>query len=194
VRLYSVQKIGRTGPKVLLVHGLYSSGGAWIPILKYFRGFQVTLITIDYHAAFMMNRIMDLVTEISSDLIDGYDFAVGHSFGACFLTLMGAKSNRNIYIAPSFLSSRFALKKYLDFICSAKLLNSAVVDTVVRQAIEINQSLEFALRINDKVLLPSLDEFFSYDDRLGSALCFCGGHSDIESAIDFAFSKNMIIC
>ncbi len=192
--MYSIKNIGRSGPRVLLLHGLYSSAGAWIPTLKYFRKFQVTLITIDYHAAISEGLTSDLTARILLELPKNFDFALGHSFGCFFLRLLELRSTSNIYIAPPFIASGFAVDKYLDFIVSKVSLAPSEVSLVVKRAVEMNMGVELTRHGDDVIFLPSSDEFFSYSVDSYPVRHFPGTHSDIEAAVDLAFSENFISC
>ncbi len=176
------------------MHGLYSSAGAWIPVLNYFRGFQVTLVSLDYQTIITNDIIADLLLQISSDLPREFDVAIGHSFGCYFLHLLRLRANNNIYIAPPFLSSKFDFKKYLDLIESTTSHNLSDVALVVRRAIELNDGIEFNYSGYYKILLPSSDEFFSYVEGECPVRYYPGDHSDLEAAIEFAFSQDLILC
>ncbi len=192
--MISFSYVGRRGPKILLLHGLYSSSGVWIPALKFFKDYQLTLVTIDYHKAFLANCLPDLVREALLNLTDCYEFSIGHSFGSLFLSNLGLSSKKNIFIAPPFVASEFFFDRYIKFISSTTELKQSDIDYVVKEAINMNESTILKLRASDVILLPSSDEFFTYDSSIHPVNYFAGTHSSIELAINSAFLNNKILC
>lgn len=176
------------------MHGLYASAGTWVPVLKYFNKYRVTLVTIDYHTAILDNKISDLILEISSNLPKNFHTAIGHSFGSLFLNLLGLRSQNNIYIAPPFLASMFSREKYLEVISSTTKYHSYDIFLVVKQAIKMTADSDLNFVPDDKFLLPLADEFFAYADNICPVQYFPGSHSEVESAIEYLFSKSLVSC
>jgi hypothetical protein len=192
--LFSIKHVGRAGPKILLLHGLYSSSGAWIPVLKSFKDFRLTLVTIDYHKAILADAIPDLIKEVSLNLKGGFDIAIGHSFGSLILYFLDLDSSKNIFIAPPFVSSKFYFERYIKFVSSATEFSEDDINFVVERAINISKSSIFKLCATDEIFLPLSDEFFTYDQTIHPVQYFAGSHSDLESAITFVFSKRKTLC
>lgn len=192
--MYSIRNIGRIGPKVLLLHGLYSSSGEWLPVLKYLKESRLTLITIDYHNVILNDKIPDLIRDISSALPEFFDVAIGHSYGCYFLSLLQQKFSQSINVAPPYLASNFHLDEYLNYIFSSKNLDAVEVQLVVKRAITMNAELEFIIDPSSSFLIPMFDQFFSYPQGLYGSHYFDGGHTDVELAFKIALEKKLIKC
>ena len=192
--MISFSYIGKKGPKILLLHGLYSSSGAWLPSLKFFKDYQLTLVTIDYHKAIINNSLPDLMGKVLFTLSDHFEFVIGHSFGALFLSKLALNSKKNIFIAPPFMASEFFFERYIKYIISKTKIQPNDIYYVVKEAVNMNNSTTLKLCASDTVFLPLSDEFFTYDESIHPVNYFAGTHSSIESAINAAFLSNKFLC
>lgn len=190
--MYSIKNLGRAGPRILFVHGLYSSSGAWIPVLSHFKNTRITLITVNYHNALTAGVLNNLVDKIASEISTDFDICIGHSFGSTFLKFLNVQSVCSVYIAPPFLATVFAAERYSKFISSSTKYNSEDISLVVGRAIEMVKKTGYLFSSTDHFLLPSDDEFFEYDSSNRLVKYFSGNHSDVVRAVNYLLDKNLI--
>ena len=190
--MYYFKNIGSSGPRVLLLHGLYATAGTWIPVLKYFKECKVTLITIDYHKAILEGEFSELVSEVSSKLSFDFHTVIVHSFGSLCLNFLDLKSKNNLYISPPFLASKFSCERYLHSISSSTNYGFDEISLVVKRAIQMSMNINMKPVATDIFLLPASDEYFVYENKIFSVHYFPGTHSTVDLAVACAFSKNLI--
>lgn len=174
---------------MLFIHGLYSSSGAWVSVLKHFKHHRVALVTVNYHEAILMGALPELIDTIVANIYPEFDECIAHSFGSVFLKYLNVRSVSALHIASPFVASEFEIYKYAKKISSALGYKEQDVLKVVRCAIKMSDDFNYKKSPADFFLLPSADEFFEYKSNLSSVKFFPGGHSDLDLAFDFLHSK-----
>lgn len=188
----SITRLGRLGPRILLIHGLYSSPGAWVSTLSRFGLARIELLHADYHLAITNNSLKEMADELSATLEHEFDLVVSHSFGTVLAGMMTLTSKRAVFIAPPFLATSFDIDSYVKTVSASSKRPKEEVYDIASGAIKIVSSHVFAVNESDLILLPRFDEFFTYDSKRCGVNYFHGTHTDLEPAVELAVKEGFL--
>ncbi len=100
-----VRSIKESRGLVVLIHGLYSSPGFWVPAMDFLRQYDVYLVSIDYASLHPMNfKKKDLFNFASETCTkEGVEpVVIGHSLGALIAQFWPTKKSNIYSISPPF--------------------------------------------------------------------------------------------
>ncbi|MBU3633161.1 hypothetical protein [Polynucleobacter sp. AP-Feld-500C-C5] len=172
----------------LLIHGLFTTSGYWIPYLNFFSEFKLILIEVDYSGLIDIDEYVHEITKIiHGESIGVLDIVISHSLG----TLIAAKLPKNCYsysfeICPMYSATLINENKFVDVILSKiiglssdgckKILHNAN-DTIIKN---FRKDQDFIQRTT---FIPDCDLFFVYKP-LKNSKNYNGDHFEIESALN----------
>ena len=181
--------IGKSKPAtLLLIHGLFSSAGFWLPYLECFKGYRLLALDIDYRGIGDFERyavrLRDVIERETFGRVDG---VVAHSLGTLLASsLPGHYFMSNFEVCPVYCASRV---KSLDFVgeirrrlrfapSQAEIVGLlGEVDSAVRAHAEIGRPSR-----ERTVYIPESDPYFSYEYS-PKYKYFKGDHFEISAAI-----------
>lgn len=184
-----VTLLNRSKPRtVLLVHGLFTSSGFWLPYLASLKEYRLIILDIDYSQIGQIDDYVQQVSAIIAEQADGHVAAViSHSLGSLIASLLPpACRTRSIEICPVRCATRRNLAQFVDTI-AAKVPATLGREGVLHMLHEADQAIaSHALRVqappSTTIYLPDADAFFSYHP--GTAFeQFSGDHFEIAAAM-----------
>ena len=176
---------------IILLHGLFTSPGFWLPYLKYFSNYNVILVDINYSLVSSIEDFMpDFKVKVESisqkkDLVA----IISHSLGTCLSLLLGENFSKfNINICPVYLAERQNTEQFVEFISTndASYSNEDVTEILVEVDAFLHQkviSVEGSTFRSTHLLVPDQDPFFSYNTDSRDAMSYAGDHFDINDAL-----------
>jgi len=187
-----VTLLNRSKPRtVLLVHGLFTSSGFWLPYLASLKEYRLIILDIDYAQIGQPGKIDDYVQQVSAmiaEQADGHvEAVISHSLGSLIASLLApACRTRSIEICPVRCATRRNLAQFVDTI-AAKVPAALGREGVLQMLHDADQAIaSHALRVqappSTTIYLPDADPFFSYHP--GTAFQqFSGDHFEIAAAM-----------
>lgn len=178
---------------IILLHGMFASGGFWLPYIKNFKSFRLVVLTIDYLN--LLDRSQpDIEKELQSIFVKINPLEnciwICHSLGCSFFKVfVESKANKNFQICPVMLGKRRALEKFTNDI--ALIFNkplsiveeeARIIHSYMNNLLEKKKPLEF---LNSDILIPSNDQYFFYPKSDLVFKQFIGDHYDIHHAIKY---------
>ena len=190
--MFEVISLSKSKPRsIILLHGLFTGPGFWLPYLKYFRNYNVILIDINYS---LVTSIVEFLSDFKlkiENISQSKDIVaiISHSLGTCLSALLGNNFSKfNINICPIYLAERQNTKQFAEFISTNDVSYSS--DKVFKILGEVDEFLhQKAFRIETMtfrathLLVPDQDPFFSYKTESRDSLTYAGDHFDINDAL-----------
>ena len=183
--MLSIYEINKNSKKrVLLIHGLFSSSGFWLPYIEKLKGFNLLILNIDYEQVLNcpQKKINMLFQKISE--IHDIEAIVAHSFGTVISNHIQIDIPR-INICPILNAKKINQKKFTRLISEKTRINFDQVNT--------NINLMDKFLVNTKCLAskknifnfyPNNDNFFEYSIKESkNNILFKGDHFDILDAV-----------
>lgn len=186
----------RKARRVVLIHGLFSSNGYWVPYLRYFEDCQVTLFNIDY-AGFVESGapFSALCADIDKLIVGPSAHLIGHSFGACIGAGLRGDFLSRSFVCPTFAALAFDDQRFCGEIATLDITEVARIRPVVDAALQHKSHCAEYLRyrLDDELYVPRDDPFFEYLENAGNVPvhAFNGGHFDVCEAIAMIAKKRL---
>ena len=190
--MFEVISLSKSKPRsIVLLHGLFTGPGFWLPYLKHFSDYNIVLIDINYS---LMPDVADFLPELSQKIkkiSETKDLVaiISHSLGTFLSALLGENlSKRNIHICPIYISERQCPDQFAQFISARDKAYSAddvllvlrKVDEFVRKNMERLKEVEV---LSTFLLIPDQDPFFRYITDSLDVSFFPGDHFEIDKAL-----------
>ena len=180
---------------VLMLHGLFSSAGFWLPVLHCFPRYRIILLTIDYERFFNSpNGFVELDEYVQGLTVKfgGCDVILGHSLGSVLSARLNSPVERRYHLCPIFAVDNYDLNGlHLDIVDRIGKFSPPIsnVISLLRRGLQVAKSvnIQFVLSRNDCFLVPDSDAYFCYMNPLSGAnyLSYRGGHFDLNGVIDY---------
>lgn len=172
--------------QIVLVHGLFSNAGFWLPYLEQLGAFAVSLPGIDYEAVLRGGMPLEaLARDIESLLGPEPAHLVCHSFGCVTGLAFTRPWLSRTFICPTFAASRFDDHAFSADIAARTGVEPELASLLVEQAIARKSSIlpDPGWRIRDLVCLPEDDPYFDYTAPAHRVAClrYRGGHFDVAA-------------
>ena len=180
--IYEINKNSKK--KVLLIHGLFSSSGFWLPYLYNLKKFHLLILNIDYEQILncSQKKINMLFQEISE--IHDIEVIVAHSFGTVISHHIQIDIPR-INICPIHNAEKINLKEFIRLISKQTRINFDQVYSTIDLMDNFLLNTEYqAGKKNIVNFYPNNDKFFNYSVKKSKDnILFTGDHFDISDAI-----------
>ena len=188
--MIGVTLLNRSRPRtVLLVHGLFTSSGYWLPYLASLKAYRLLILDIDYRQISQIDDYVQQVQDIITTRADGQVAAViSHSLGSLIASrLAPAYRQISIEICPVRCATRRNLEVFIETI-GARVKAGTGRDEVVQQLEDADQAIarharEVPAPASTIIYLPDADPFFSYHPDT-DYVQFSGDHFEIAAAMD----------
>ncbi|MYM41236.1 alpha/beta fold hydrolase [Duganella qianjiadongensis] len=171
---------------MVLLHGLYTSAGYWLPYLPLLSGFRLILLTIDYQAIRDLPPYIARLEQLIEQLAEGQaDTVIAHSLGCLLAHQLPPERRRHSYeICPVYLARPRAISTFVAELGQRLPATPAAGDVQARLA-DIGAALALHGNAADHGAIryiPDADAFFSYRDDPAQRH-FHGDHFDISAAL-----------
>lgn len=180
---------------LLLIHGLFTSSGFWLPYLSSLKQYRLLILDIDYSAVHEVQGYVDQVAAIIAAQAGGRVAAVlSHSLGCVLASRLPAPLlEASIEICPVYCATRRAPEEFVAAI--GNKLKGALPAAAIRQQLAeadaaIAAHAAFAAppappgAPQPLICLPDNDPHFAYHPAAGAAcLTFPGDHFEIGAAL-----------
>jgi hypothetical protein len=155
---------------VVLIHGLFTTSGFWLPALRCFPQHRIVLINVDYRSYLETENALPLLDEFINQpelRIRGDIDLIGHSFGSVLTATLPLPTVRRYHMCPVFLAQRTSYDELLVELSGRLGSNVPPRELALgqmRRAVSISQSVDYEKMImrGDRCLIPDNDRFFSY--------------------------------
>lgn len=176
----------------LLIHGLFTSSGYWLPYLTSLRDYRLLILDIDYRAIDDLGPYLRRVEEIIAAEAGGrVDVVVAHSLGALLASRLPARLRQASYeLCPVYGATRLHPDSFVEDI--EQRLKSAMSGVQIRALLaQVDAALvrhsplnpELAASPRGTIYLPDADPYFSYEPGAASR-SFSGDHFDVTHAME----------
>lgn len=188
-----VTLLNRSRPRtVLLVHGLFTSSGYWLPYLASLKAYRLLILDIDYRQIGQSGQIdayVQQVQEIIAQQAEGQVAAViSHSLGSLIASRLAPSCRQlSIEICPVRCATRRNLAQFIETI-GGRIKAANAREQVVQQLQDADQAIarharEVPAPASTIIYLPDADPFFSYHPDT-DYVQFSGDHFEIAAAMD----------
>lgn len=180
--------LNKSKPKsLLLVHGLFTSSGYWLPYLKYLKEYRLIILDINYRRVRDIDYYVSHISGIIEAEAAGAVYAViAHSLGTLIANLLPEFRRQSSYeICPVYCATKRNTNKFIDEI--ERKINYAMSGSKIR---DLLADVDAALTVHDALpkpmarqllYLPSADPYFAY--HVGHEFMkFQGDHFNITEA------------
>lgn len=172
----------------LLIHGLFSSAGFWLPYLGAFKDFRLIILDIDYGRIELVDQYINgLRSVIDIEASGCADVIVAHSLGTLLANGLAPSYRRASFeICPVYCAKRNNTEDFVEEIMG-RLSNSVTKAQIVK----ILKNVDGAVRsygsqragtLERTVFIPDSDLYFAYEPK-SKYERFHGDHFDIATAI-----------
>lgn len=173
---------------VLLIHGLFTSSGYWLPYLPILKEYRLIVLDVDYRTIRdtepYVNRVAEIITSEAGGKVDA---VISHSLGSLIANQLPENTRQSsfevcpVYSATRLNPERFVreIERKLNFAMSSDEIKALLQD--VDYAIAACRSCN-KLRRTQSTYLPSTDSYFSYYPEAASKE-FHGDHFEIAEAV-----------
>jgi len=189
--MISYNIINRSKPKyIILIHGLFTGAGYWLPYLGYFRNYKLVILNINYLDIVNTETYITIIKNIINSLGGKPKFIISHSLGSLLSSSLSVDSySLSIEICPVYCSSRINNDDFIYEIKNRLGLNECI-DSIVSNLINADIAIQGKKEIssvdfsNIFRFLPDNDKYFLYDKSFLNVIYFDGDHFDISCALD----------
>lgn len=179
--------------KILLLHGLFTSSGYWMPYLSYLKNYHLIIPHINYEKL-LENSELNLPIFIEQiNNLSNIDNVISHSFGCVLSTSLTIDSNF-INICPVQESQLINKVNFIhDMAKIFKQCPSSIEQT-------INKSVQLHSKINNlncskniTSMYPNDDIYFNYNtSNLVNSIIFQGNHFEIINAFKEIYKEKYL--
>ena len=173
---------------LLLIHGLFTSSGYWLPYLKTLKDYQLIILDIDYSSLHdfdsYLKRVGDIIKTEAAGVVDA---VISHSFGALIASRLPEASRKSSFeICPVYCATRSntndfvsEIERKIKFTMSSDQIWNILADV---DSVLARHSASSSPPIRQLIYLPNADPYFSYDVKLEFTE-FQGDHFSIAAAV-----------
>lgn len=172
----------------LLVHGMFTNSGYWLPYLSSLKEHRLIILNIDYRAIRDVGNYVSRAVEIIEAMAAGeVDAVIAHSAGSLISSLLPLESRRYLFeVCPVYCATRINEDKFVEEI-HRKIKNSLLDDEIRSLLREVDaaiasHSVRTQASVRQSIYLPDVDTYFSYHGSPASRQ-FRGDHFDISEAV-----------
>jgi len=172
----------------LLVHGLFSSAGFWLPYLGAFKDFRLIILDIDYGRIELLDQYIDgLRSVIDIEASGCADVIVAHSLGTLLANgLTPSYRKASFEICPVYCAKRNNTENFVEEI-EGRLSNSVTKTQIVKILKHVDSTVRTYVsqraRTSERaVYIPDSDLYFAYEPK-SKYVRFQGDHFDIAMAV-----------
>ncbi|OWY34841.1 alpha/beta fold hydrolase [Herbaspirillum aquaticum] len=175
------------GKSVLLIHGLFTTSGYWLPYLGNLKDCRLLILDIDYRAIGEPGPYLQRVEEIIATEAQGrVDAVVAHSLGALLSSSLSDRMRRTSYeVCPVYGATRLQPERFVEEI--EQRLRSTMSGEQIRALLaQVDAALARHVVCNPiqaTIYLPETDPYFAYDPGPVGRY-FKGNHFDITAAME----------
>lgn len=178
--------------KILLLHGLFSSSGYWLPYIEELKNFQLIIPNIDYIiiSKDIKRNLPIFMHQINK--IQNIDYVISHSYGTILAKYFEIDSNY-INICPIHSMPITREELFINEITKRSKIDSTQIKLIIRNTAKLLDSVSVN-NINDPFnLYPSDDVYFDYKIECSNKhIIFKGDHFDISNAFQKIYTKNLL--
>ena len=192
--IFNGQILQRDRPRtVMLIHGLFTTAGFWLPVLKLFPLHRIVLLNVDYARYF---ELADGVADFNDFLrrpelgLDDQVQIVGHSYGAVLAASTVQSAAQRYLLCPIFLATSVDIPGFATAVASRNRgagVELASVQMRLEHAFSEARKVDTALVAarRDRCLIPDSDVFFQYGNLPLSAVrhVYCGDHFEVVNPV-----------
>lgn len=181
--------LNKSKPKnLLLVHGLFTSSGYWLPYLQSLKNYRLIILDIDYRTMrdmdLYVNRIADIIKADAGGLVDA---VVSHSLGTLIASRLPEDIRKASFeICPVYSATRrnpdnfvAEIEQKIKSSMSVYEIRSLLADV---DCVLANHKTPAQTPKGRFVYLPNMDLYFSYQSS-PKFKEFRGDHFNIEDAL-----------
>lgn len=182
---------------VLLIHGMFTNAGFWLPALRFFPRHRLVLLNVDYIQYFTLaNGISALSDFLHCPRLGLGDQVqiIGHSYGSVLAASVMYPATQRYLLCPVFLAESVDLSGFSTALASkdsGKTTESGSVQLLLEQALSEARKVDKALIAarGDLCLIPDSDIFFQYRNLLTSGACYSypGDHFEVLNPVSQFF-------
>jgi pimeloyl-ACP methyl ester carboxylesterase len=179
---------------LLLVHGLFTSAGYWLPYLKSLKEYRLLVPDIDYRGIRDVDAYLERIDEIIGEQAGGkVDAVIAHSLGCLLASLLPQEARgASFEVCPVYLAARREQDEFVGEI-ERKTRPARSQDDIRALLAEVDGAihahrLRAQVRKARAIYLPDADRYFSYQAS-PDARWFSGNHFEITEAVTDIGSK-----
>jgi pimeloyl-ACP methyl ester carboxylesterase len=173
---------------LLLVHGLFTSAGYWLPYLQTLKNYRLIILDIDYRTLRDIDQYVSRITGIIEEVAGGgVEAVISHSLGTLIASRLSSDLRQASFeICPVYSATRRnpddfvgEIEHKIKFSMSIQEIRDflADVDCVLASHSTPAQATKGRL-----IYLPDMDRYFSYDTSQ-KFMEFRGDHFNIADAV-----------
>ena len=176
--------------QLILLHGLFSHPGFWLPYLPLFSNFQCIIPYIDFNSLLTSkNSYNGQLSTIRNIIISSPDIIViGHSLGSVFIENLPSKKHRGFAICPMIGTKCIKKNLFLKYLVQATAHPYNHIKNVLDSSSKFLNTFNLPYNQNNLYFIPSNDHIFSYPTIAGS-IAFHGDHFEITNGIKACLNK-----
>lgn len=168
---------------IVLLHGLFTNSGFWLPYLRHLKGYCVHLVDLSYET--LINEKHEFDNWLSHKIADKQMIClIGHSFGATFLLSIANNNIPKVGINPAHMGLRREASFVRHVSCRYKL-DESKVNNYLRKVYNWVDNIDFINRKFEELYVSDNDEFFDYSMLVNDQkICIDGDHFNINKVFD----------
>jgi hypothetical protein len=187
--------INKSKPRtLLLMHGLFTSAGYWLPYLKSLKEYRLLVPDIDYRGIRDVDAYLGRINEVIGEQAGGkVDAVIAHSLGCLLASLMPQEARgASFEICPVYCAARREQDEFVGEI-ERKIRPALSQDAIRALLAEVDgaidaHSLRATVRKGSAIYVPDADRYFLYQVS-PDARWFSGDHFEITEAVTDIGSK-----
>jgi hypothetical protein len=179
---------------VLLLHGLFTSSGFWMPYLPYLKDYHLIVPHINYDKllANPEKNLPIFIEKINS--FSNFDNVISHSFGCVLLKSLSIESNF-INICPVQESQLVNKKIFTHNVGKLLKQDPKLIEQTIYNSDELYSKIN-NMNPNKNIIsmYPSDDIYFNYNtSNLVNSIIFQGDHFEIVDAFKMIYKENFLV-
>ena len=177
---------------VLLIHGVFTNSGYWLPYLSSLKDCRMLILDIDYRAisdiGVYLRRLEEIIVGEAGGRVDA---VIAHSLGTLLASRLPTQLRQVSYeLCPVYGAKRLDSNSFVDHI--EKQLKFAMTCEQIRVVLaEVDDALMLHSPLNPEgptmprgtIYLPDADPYFSYEPGAASRI-FSGDHFDVMAMME----------
>lgn len=180
--------------KILLLHGLFTSSGYWMPYLSYLKNYHLIIPNINYNKLLTNSEknlpiFIDKINNLSS-----IDNVISHSLGCVLSTSLNIDSNF-INICPVQESQLINKENLINDITKISKQGPRLIEQTINRSAELYTKTK-NLNYNKNVIsmFPNNDSYFNYNNiNIGKGIVFQGNHFEIINAFKKIYKEKYLV-
>lgn len=187
--MIKVTILNKSKPKtLLLIHGLFSSSGYWLPYLQTLKYFRLIVLDIDYRVSSDVDLFVSEVNYIIDTIAGGFVYAViSHSLGTLVANRLHESTRHfSFEICPVYYATRIKRDDFVGEIerrIKFSMTKIEILDLLTKvDYLIVKSGVPMETTINPITYIPDEDHYFSYNVDT-EFIEFRGDHFNIAEAI-----------